>query len=262
MLIAARPPPAVSPTRVTGERLYARLHDMRLSPQWVADIGGDGVFIASCYPRAQVVAVDFSMPVLRAAAPPPPPRLPLLADAEQLPLADASLDLLWSNLCLEWTQPQLFFAEAARVLKPNGVLAFTSLGTDTLTEVRTVFAGENRVHEFPDIHDLGDALLCGGFAEPIMESERLTLTYANADDALRDARNMGAGCALAARPRGLMGRKRWQRAVADYAAYFGGADGRVTATVEAVYATAWRRKSQPQRKETIVQFHPHRNIAG
>jgi len=214
---------------VTGARLYERLHDMRLSPQWVADVGGDGVFISSRYPAARVAAVDFSMPVLRATTA-AARRQPLLADAEQLPLADASVDLLWSNLCLEWTQRSLFFAEAARVLKPDGLFAFTSLGTDTLTEMRSVFAGENRVHEFGDMHDVGDALLHGGFAEPIMESEHLTLTYATADDALRDAHNMGAGCALAERAQGLMGRKRWLRAVANYAARFTAA-GRVTATV-------------------------------
>lgn len=244
---------ADSPAHIPAQRLAERLGDMALSPQQIIDIGGDGAFIHARYPQARVAAVDGALPVLRGGATDSPNHWRLLGDAEQLPLADAVADLLWSNLCLEWTDARLFVGEAARVLKTDGLLALSTLGTGTLPEMRRVFDGEGRVHTFADMHDIGDLLMANGFAEPIVESDRITLTYADADAALRDMRNLGGGCALSQRPRGCMGRQRWRRAVADYAAQNADADGRVPATFELVYLTAWRRAAATA--ETPVHFH-------
>ena len=229
---------ADSPAHIPAERLWGRLESMALAPRCAADVGGDGAFLSSCYPQARVTAVDFALPLLTARCGAGGRAAAVCADAEQLPLADGALQLLWSNLCVEWTDYRRFFGEAARVLEEGGLFAFTALGPDTLREMRQVFAGEARVHDFADMHDLGDALMAAGFAEPLLEAERLTFTYAAAADALSEARRLGAGNARAVRH--PLTRARWRQAQADYANAFADEAGRVHATYEVVYATAWR----------------------
>lgn len=238
----ASPRGGATQTHAAAERLWERVGDMAQTPALVADIGGDGAFVAARYPQARVVAADFAPPVLRGA---PKTVWKTAADAEALPFGAAVADLVWSNLCAEWTALPVFLSEAARILKNGGLLAMTTVGPDTLRELRALFAGEERVHRFADMHDVGDALLAGGFAEPIMESDLITLTYSTAAAAIADMRDMGGGCALATRPRGWLGRNRYRRACVEYANNFTNADGRIFATVELVTATAWRRESQP-----------------
>ena len=232
-------PVADNPTTIVADRLWQRLQDMNLSPGKVVDVGGDGAFIAARYPSAFTIAVDHALSVLQAAS----VCCRLLADAEALPLHEETIDLVWSNLCVEWTEPTIFFTEMARVLKPGGLLAFTALGMGTLAELRQVFAGENRVHDFNDMHDIGDCLLSCGFAEPIVESDRLKLTYTRAHEALYEPHNLGAACARVDRPRTLMGKQRFQRALADYTARYADASGRVVATYDVMVATAWRKRT-------------------
>ena len=239
-----------TPTTFAAERLWECVSDMAQTPAHIADIGGNGQFIAAQYPNARVTAIDFALPILRLNH--SKKLLRVAADAEALPFPDAAFDMLWSNLCLEWTNHRLFFAEAARVLKPNGLLALTTLGPDTLMEMRDVFANERRVHDFTDMHLLADALLADGFAEPLAQSDLLKLTYSTADAALTEARNIGAGCAREDRPHGLTGKTRWQRARTDYAASFCDGNKRLTATVEIILITAWRRE---KKLETAIHFY-------
>jgi SAM-dependent methyltransferase len=136
------------------------------------------------YPAAQVIALDSSLSMLGAST--RQQRFlrkfsPVCADAQRLPLRSQSFDLVLSNLLLEWCHdPDTVFAEAARVLRPKGLFMFTTLGPDTLKEVRDLWRGVDpftHVHRFIDMHDFGDALLRAGFAEPVMDTERLTVTY-------------------------------------------------------------------------------------
>ncbi|MDM5146950.1 methyltransferase domain-containing protein [Candidatus Persebacteraceae bacterium Df01] len=238
-------------TAVIGERLAERLVCIDINPQWAADIGGDGKALQKHYPTAQVIALDFALPVLHHAS-----GYRVLADAEFLPLQSASLDMLWSNLCFEWADIKQTLKEAARTLKPEtGLLIFSTLGPDTLREARAAFAKTEpdaplRMHTFMDMHDIGDLLVQTGFSEPMLEMEQLTLTYAAAEDALREVHNWGAGCALQTRRRGLTGRRQWQAAMTEYEKLFADEAGRVPATYEIVYAIAWR--TAP--KETVINF--------
>lgn len=249
---------AEAPALIPAQRLWERLQSMAQSPVQAADVGGDGAFLAACYPQARVLALDWALPVLvrgEGAASSP---AAVCGDAEALPLAAESLQLLWSNLCVEWTDYRLFFGEAARVLQEGGLFAFTTLGPDSLREMRQVFAdeAEARVHDFTDMHELGDALMASGFTEPLLEAERLTFTYASAADALTEARRLGAGNARAARA--PLTKTRWRRALEDYArhgAEGGEGGGRVCATYEVVYATAWRAPPRPAVRENPLHFY-------
>ena len=239
---------AESPSALPRQRLQERVASLAQTPAIAADVGGDGVALRQSFPSARVVALDFALPLS------PPDGI--CADAEALPLAADAVDLLWSNLCLEWLDYRVFFAEAARVLRADGLLAFATLGPDTLREMRQVFAGEARVHQFTDMHDLGDALLAAGFAEPVLESERLTLLYASATDALTDAHRLGAGNAAVSRL--PLSAARWRQAVADYQRDYLDATGKVYATYEVIYATAWRLPLQSGAADRPVHFYRSR----
>jgi malonyl-CoA O-methyltransferase len=180
------------------------------------------------------------------------------ADAERLPFAAGSVDLVFSNLALQWCDPARAFGEAARVLRVGGLLIFSTLGPDTLKEMRAAFAAadpEPHVNTFVDMHDLGDALVHAGFADPVMEMEILTLEYDSLDRLVADVRGIGASNALPGRSRGLGGRGRWKRAEAAYERFR--RDGILPATYEVVYGHAW--KAQPRTApdgRSIVQLHP------
>ena len=104
----------------------------------------------------------------------------MCGDAERLPLADGSIDLILSNLMLQWCDPDRVFAEFRRVLAPNGLLTFTTLGPDTLKELRSAWGqvdSHTHVNQFIDMHDIGDSLVRNGFAAPVLDVERYTLSY-------------------------------------------------------------------------------------
>lgn len=200
-------------------RLLERLDVVRLDPAAVLDLGA-GTGHASRelkrrYPSAQVLALDSSLPMLRESA-----RqqrwlrrfLPVCADAHRLPLRSQSFDLVLSNLLIEWCHdPDAVFAEVARVLRPRGLFTFTTVGPDTLKELRDLWRGVDaftHVHRFIDMHDFGDALLRAGFAEPVMDTERLTVTYPNLTALIDELSGSGARNLAQGRPRGLTGSAR------------------------------------------------------
>jgi malonyl-CoA O-methyltransferase len=149
-------------------------------------------------------------------------------------------------------------AEAQRVLEVGGLLMFSTLGPDTLKELRAAFAdGYAHTQRFIDMHDLGDMLVACGFADPVMDMEVLTLTYADFDDLLGELRAAGSGCAMRARRHGLTGRQSWARVRAACEGLR--RDGRLPATFEVVYGHAW--KAQPKQAgdgRAIVRFDPPR----
>ena len=159
---------------------------------------------------------------------------------------------------LNWLHdPVPALKEMHRVLEVGGLLMFSTLGPDTLKELRACMpagSGE-RVHRFIDMHDLGDALVTTGFGDPVMDMHTITLTYEDFDGLLRDLRNAGATNASVARPRGLSGKGSWQRAREAYERMR--REGRLPATVEVIFGHAW--KTAPKTTEdgrSIVQFHP------
>ena len=123
----------------------------------------------------------------------------LAGDAANLPLKSQSTAVVWSNLLLHWLDDPLpALAEAHRVLEVGGLLMFSTLGPDSLKELRSAFAdGYAHTQRFIDMHDLGDMLVACGFADPVMDMEVLTLTYDDFDDMLGELRAAGSGCAAA-----------------------------------------------------------------
>jgi malonyl-CoA O-methyltransferase len=231
-----------------AERMQERLDLIKLKPRIVLDVGagtGFGSFsLLRRYRGASVLALDLASEMLREIRRRSGwLRRPLLVggDAEDLPLADGRVDLVWSNLTLQWcNELDRAFTEFRRVMSPGGLLMFSTFGPDTLKELRAAWAavdGGAHVSPFLDMHDIGDALVRARFADPVMDVERMTLTYATLHDLMRDLKQLGAHNALAGRSRGLTGRRRLA-ALAD-AYERERRDGRLPATYEVVHGHAW-----------------------
>ncbi len=237
------------------DNLLARLDLMALAPRVVVDAGaGTGHATQALkrrYPKALVVAVDSAPRMLLAAGRRQSwlrPFARVCADAERMPLADASVDLIVSNLMLQWCNPDAVFAEFRRVLAPHGLVSFTTLGPDTLRELRGAWAAaDSRTHvnQFIDMHDIGDALVRGGFASPVLDVERYTLTYTDVRRVGADLKASGATNATLGRPRGLTGRRGLAALQAGYEVFR--QDGRLPATYEVVFGHAWTPAAGTQR---------------
>ena len=192
--------------------------------------------------HARVVAVDFSAGMLRIVR----SRKALLskrravqADARALPFADASIDVVFSNLMLPWIDNlDRVFAEIARVLRKDGLFAFSTLGPDSLIEIREAWHaiddGEH-VNRFPDMHDVGDALLRARLRDPVLDVDRLSVSYSGVAALYRDLTAAGARNSLRNRQRGLMGRGRFRRFTDTL---FSSAANR-SLTLELVYGHCW-----------------------
>jgi len=266
-----------------GGRMAERLDVVKVAPSMVLDAGcgtGDALAeFAARYPAARRVAIDIAFPMLDVARAKAIVRRSALArllsavsgraargapafvcgDIAALPFAPATFDLAWSNLALQWVAdlPRAF-AELHRVLAVGGLLTFTTFGPDTLKELRRAFSGiDGHVHvgTFVDMHDIGDMLVAAGFADPVMHMEMLTLTFADARALIRDLKAIGATNAMQARPRALMGRHRWARALDALEA--ARRDGRIPATFEVIYGHAWKPAARRTSEgDAIVRFDP------
>jgi len=263
--------------REVSARMAQRLDLVRLSPARVLDAGcGTGEAIGELgarYPDARIVGLDLALPMVAAASERaasgrsmlrrllqpvlrgPAGGLPsfVCADLCALPFAGVSHYLVWSNLALQWVNdlPRAF-AEVRRVLKVGGLFTFTTFGPDTLKELRAAFArvdGYTHVNRFVDMHDVGDALVHAGFADPVMDMEQITLTYGAPDAVLRDLKSLGATNATRGRPRGLTGRARYRKLLEMLERLR--VDGRIPLTFEVVYGHAW--KGEPRR---TAEGHP------
>ncbi len=228
--------------------LIERLDFYTETPQRVVDVGaGTGrgtALLKQRYPKAEVIALDLAVPMLRAARQHNSWRKPFLrvcGEAAALPLSDHSVDVLHSNLCFQWIDdlPALF-GECVRVLKPGGLLVFSSFGPDTLKELRAAWAEADQsphVSRFLDMHDVGDAMLNAGLRDPVLDVFRYTLTYSEPRKLLEELQGLGATNADRSRERGLTGKSRYRRMLAAYETMR--IDGRIPATWEVVGAHAW-----------------------
>jgi len=235
-----------------GSRLVERLDYIRMQPRQILDLGaGTGVFSAVLgkrYRKAEVFALDIAPAMLQQARARGGwwrrPRC-VCADAEILPFADASFDFIFSNLMLQWcTDLPATLRELRRVLAPGGLLMFTTLGPDTLNELRASWSsvdGFTHVNPFIDMHDVGDALLQARWAEPVMDAERITVTYRELATLMLDLKHIGAHNVNRGRARGLTGKRRFQAFTAAYEQFR--RDGVLPSTYEVIYGHAW---SPPQ----------------
>ena len=238
----------------------------RAPPQRVLDLGaGTGRASRAMqkrWPKAQVVSLDLALPMLRQARagakrdtgwlPPlltaewlsnPFARAPqqVCADAAALPLADGSIDVLFSNLCLQWVDDlDSVFAGFRRVLKPDGLLLVSTFGPETLWELRAAFAQADEaphVSPFVDIAGFGDALVRAGFHQPVIDREEEVTHNPDLPALMRGLRAIGATNALRSRRTSLTGRARFDAAAAAYEAHRGPAG--LPATWEIISAMAW-----------------------
>lgn len=224
-------------------------------PEVVLDLGSGPGHAATAmrqrWPRARVIALDIALPMLRAAHVPWRPfRKPvdrLCADARALPLADNTVDVLFSNLCLQWVDDlPATLAGLRRVLKPGALLLVSSFGPDTLCELRQAFDQAEQsspqpaphVSPFATLAQLGDALMLAGFRDPVLDRDALVTTYADMTALMRELRAIGATNALHARRTTLTGRTRFAQAAAAYDNQRR-ADGTLPATWEVITAMAW-----------------------
>lgn len=244
-----------------AQRLLSRLDWLNVQPQTILDLGaGTGqptARLMNTYPGARVIALDLSTAMLRQARKRgrwlKRPAV-VCGNSQALPLADESVDMVFSSLSLQWCdRPELAFAEIRRVLRPDGVFLFSSFGPDTLKELRSSWAAvddAHHVHAFMDMHDIGDIIVHAGLQEPVMEREVLTLTYDNARAVMRDLKYIGASNALTSRSRGLVGRQRFRQVEQAYEQWR--VNGRLPASYEVVYGTAWSGRSARKGMATIA----------
>ncbi|MCK5640701.1 MAG: malonyl-ACP O-methyltransferase BioC [Gammaproteobacteria bacterium] len=248
--------------REIGDRLLERLDYVRLQPECVLDVGsGTGhcsSAIAKRYKKARVVSLDLAPGMLQQAqkrnsfwARTFSSQAYVCGDAEQLPLADASCELLFTNLALQWCSDlDQTFREFRRVLKPGGLLMFATFGPDTLKELRSAWAevdSEVHVNGFIDMHDVGDAMVRSQFEGVVMDAEEITLTYDKINGLFRDLKQLGAHNVNDGRPRGLTGKARLETVTQAYEKFR--QEGVLPASYEVIYGHAWVPEATPQQKK-------------
>jgi malonyl-CoA O-methyltransferase len=269
--------------REVATRMAERLDVIRLAPAAILDAGcgtGDALGeLAARFPQARRVALDAVPAMLDLARKKTREQRSLVArllapirgthrdsgvqfvggDVTALPFAHGCFGMIWSNLVLQWVDdlPRAL-EEFHRVLEVGGLLTFTTFGPDTLRELRSAFAAIDaapHVSRFADMHDVGDLLIGAGFADPVVQMEYLTLTYADGVAMLRDLKAIGATNAAAGRARGMMGRERWRRAMDALDRLR--RDGRIPATFEVIHGHAWKVAArQTAEGLPIVRFAP------
>ncbi len=247
---------AVAPARSpwlheeVARRMQERLEWIRLAPaawaHWEPVRGGLGVqaLIRARYPgsecfvveaqadRARLAMKDIAKPWWRW-------RGGRIRHGAQVP--DGAVQMLWSNMALHMQAgPQALMARWHRALAVDGFLMFSCLGPDTLRELRTLYAALGwppPAHEFTDMHDWGDMLVAAGFAEPVMDMERITLTWETPPRLLEELRELGANLHAARFPalRGKRWRARLEQALGDG---LRGPEGRLALTFEIIYGHA------------------------
>lgn len=247
--------------REVADRMLEQFEYTRITPERILDVGAGTGYCArglrDRFGKSPIIALDLAQGMLCEARAQADERRRgirnllsrspvdhfLCADTEQLPLSDQSVDLIFSNFTLQWCQNlQKVFEEFRRVLRPGGLLTFSTLGTDTLTELRQSWAAvDDRVHvnRFSDLHDIGDLLLHTGFLEPVTSVDRFELTYPDVMALMQDLRGLGATNVNAGRQRGLTGRQAIGQMEQFYLQQFSDGEGRIPATWEVVYGHAW-----------------------
>jgi malonyl-CoA O-methyltransferase len=257
--------------REVGQRLFERLDYIRHDAHTVVDLGcGAGAqreALLGRFARAVWIGIDLSHGMLAAGREPgvtmahwlpralrPRLRARICADAGRLPLASASVDCVFSNLMLHWhPAPHEVFAELGRVLREGGLLLFSSLGPDTLRELREACAAalpQARPMPFVDMHDLGDMMVSSGFSSPVTDSEAIRLTYGSAHQLLAEVRALG-GNPRDDRPRSLPSGRRARALLAELEARRD-TDGRIGLTFEISYGLGWKAPPRAPASDTTT----------
>lgn len=260
---------AVLQRNVCKELLH-RLDLTSIKPSVILDVGcGTGwgtQDLLKKYKKAKVLSLDLSPEMLKQTKSKGgwlrKPTL-ICADAEDIPLEDESVDLIFSSLMLQWCDYRKVFAEFKRLLKPDGLLMFSTFGPDTLKELKKSWEqvdSHAHVNEFTDMHDLGDELIQAGLAEPVMDMDLLTLTYQDVMSVMVDLKSIGANTILKnqkkAAEQGLVTPGKLKKVISHYEQYR--KEGVIPASYEVIYGHAWKTKQRqtkiPQEERMIGEF--------
>jgi len=236
------------------KELLQRLDLTSIKPSVILDVGcGTGwgtQDLLKKYKKAKVISLDLSPEMLKQTKSKGgwlrKPTL-LCADAEEIPLEDESVDLIFSSLMLQWCDYKKVFAEFKRLLKPDGLLMFSTFGPDTLKELKKSWEqvdSHAHVNDFTDMHDLGDELIQAGLAEPVMDMDLLTLTYQDVMSVMVDLKSIGANTILKNQKKvaehGLVTPGKLKKVISHYEQYR--KQGLIPASYEVVYGHAWKTK--------------------
>ncbi|THK42383.1 malonyl-ACP O-methyltransferase BioC [Methylophaga sp. SB9B] len=253
--------------RDTADEMLERLDLVKITPQQILDLGtGTGRnlhLLQQRYPAAQQVALDIASAMLKQARQRyrqdlglrrwlPGQQTPIFiaGDAEQLPLADNSVDLVYANLALQWCDLTAAFAEIQRVLRPGGLLMFSTLGPDTLQELRQSWAAVDsypHINVFLDMHDVAEAMFAAGLSDPVLDSDRHCLLYNDIIGMMRDLQQLGARNVNQGRRRGLTGKNTLNKVKAASEQFR--VNGQLPATYEVIYGHAWAGENSLQMTE-------------
>lgn len=232
-----------------ADRLFEHLLPIKLEPQFILDLGAktghSSALLRQRYPNAQIISLEMTVPLLQ--------QIKtgwrwwrkttrICADYEKLPFLTGQIDAVFANLSLLWCDDlSLLLQEIRRVLRPEGLFLFSSLGPDSLREIRQSWAQVDtmpHVHSLVDMHDIGDQLLQAQFLDPVMEMEYLTLEYQSTNVLFQDLKALGWQNIAADRRKTLTGKQRWQHFLQQYST-FQQADGVFPTTLEIIYGHAW-----------------------
>jgi len=232
----------------TRDGLLARLEPMAIEARTIIDLGAAtgsaSRLLARRFRRARVVAADLSLQMLESARQKQSwysRNSALQANAEALPFADQSIDIVFANMLLPWVPvPARMFGEIARILRKDGLFLFATLGPDSLSEIRHAWAsvdGGEHVNRFPDMHDIGDAAVRAGLRDPVLDVDQLSVTYRDSGTLFQDLTAMGARNCLQHRERSLAaaaGFKAMAAALDELRR-----DGLLTLNLELIYGHCW-----------------------
>ncbi|MCK5718502.1 MAG: malonyl-ACP O-methyltransferase BioC [Thiomargarita sp.] len=242
--------------------LLERLQWLKIDPKSILDVGtGTGrlVFnLSQCYSQANIYGIDIAYNMLQLAAQKTPTGCFIHADAMQLPVADNSIDLIMCNMMLQWCNDiKSIFIEFKRVLKPDGALFFSTLGPDSLYELRNSWKQVDdllHVNHFIDMHHYGDMLLEVGLCNPVIDVNRIEFRYKNVQQLMRELKKIGAHNLVAGRSKSLMGKNKLRKMLSAYEKYQT-TDNLFPATYEVVYGhTLGKQILEPELLEQPILF--------
>jgi malonyl-CoA O-methyltransferase len=238
-----------------ARRMAERLPVIKQQPDvvldWWAQLGGGREALRATYPRARIVAVEAGAPPAAEAAPWWSPRRWSSRGAETVAeeaVPAGGAQLVWANMMLHGAaDPQAVMARWQRALAVDGFLMFSTLGPGSLERLSSLYRAQGwppPLAPFVDMHDLGDMLVHAGFADPVMDQEPITLTWASAEALLAELRTLGGNVAPG-RHSGLR-TPRWRQRLLDALGAVAGADGRPALQFELVYGHAFRPPPRPR----------------
>ena len=231
-----------------ADELLSRLNFFEPSENIVIAIGSATGYIGrdlrKKFPNASVLEIDLSFAMASESLKIDPASRVLVSSVEKLPFANETVPMIISNMLLHWCDLSKALSEIARVLEVGGNFFFTTLGQGSLSELRSIWSKIDdfpHVHDFYDMHDIGDALMVAGFSEPIIDTDRVYTTYTNFSQLIGELRNIGAANARVDRQKGLMGISKYNSAASAYKKYRNQA-GCLPVTWEIVYGLATKNR--------------------